>query len=187
MILALGITFVIKSGLGAGAWDALHVGLSETFGPTVGTFVVIVGLILIVTNALILWHKPQILPIITIFILGAFIDFWNLWVFGPFMPEPLFYRAIVFAGGMLGMAVGIAIYLQAQFALIPIDGFMLAIKARFNVSLRMGKTIAEMVALILAFIFSGPIGVGTFIITFFIGFFIQFFHQRIQGLLRPLL
>ncbi|MFP3338738.1 hypothetical protein R0J91_12205, partial [Micrococcus sp. SIMBA_131] len=53
-VLTAGITLTIKSDIGAGAWDALNVGLSETIGFTVGSWVIIVGMILIIVNAILM-------------------------------------------------------------------------------------------------------------------------------------
>lgn len=51
LILTMGVALIIRSNLGASAWDALAVGESQMFHLTVGTFVFINGVILIFINA----------------------------------------------------------------------------------------------------------------------------------------
>ncbi|MCF6410839.1 YczE/YyaS/YitT family protein [Pseudalkalibacillus salsuginis] len=188
ILISLGVSFTIKAGLGTGAWDALNVGLAETVGLTVGSWVFIVGIILIILNAFLLRSRPDLLAVITIFLAGLFIDSWLLLVLDQFTVSGLLHQIILFVVGMLILAFGIAVYLQANFPLIPIDKLMLAIQERLGVSMGMAKTIGELSALVIAFLFSGPIGLGTLIVTFTIGPLVQLiaprvhkFQQRLQS------
>ncbi|MDQ0484108.1 YczE/YyaS/YitT family protein [Guptibacillus hwajinpoensis] len=179
-ILTAGVTFTIKSDIGAGAWDALNVGLSDTFGLTVGSWVIIVGIILIIINAFLMKAWPDFLALITIVVTGAFIDFWLITVFKNWQIQDVFMAYAVFVAGVILIALGIAIYLQAKFAVIPIDGLMLAIHSKTGLSIRTSKTVGELLALLAALLFSGPIGVGTIIITFGIGPLVQFFYPTFE-------
>lgn len=187
-ILSLGISFTIISRLGAGAWDALNVGLSNltriTVGEwvifTVGHWVILIGVILIFINALLLKKRPEFISIVTVVIIGYFIDFWLLVVFPDFNIETMLMRIVILLSGVLLMGFGIATYLQGKFAIIPIDRFMLAIQTRLKVSLGVAKTIAEITALIFAFLIGGPIGIGTIIVTLSIGPMIEIFYPYLE-------
>jgi uncharacterized protein len=183
-ILSIGISFTIFSRLGAGAWDALSVGLSNLTGFTVGTWVILIGVILIFVNAIILKKRPVLISIVTVLILGYFIDFWLLVVFPNFFIETIVMRFGILLCGVLLMGFGIATYLQAKFAIIPIDGFMMAIQLRLKVSLGVAKTIAEVTALVLAFIVGGPIGLGTILVTVSIGPMIQLFFPHLERIVH---
>ncbi|WP_236035172.1 YczE/YyaS/YitT family protein [Alkalihalobacterium elongatum] len=180
LILAVGITFTIISNLGAGAWDALSVGLSTRFGLTVGTWVILIGVILIIVNALLSWSRPEIHSLITVIILGYFIDFWLLFVFQDIRLSELALQAGVLLLGVILMGIGISTYLQADFAIIPIDRFMLNLKRIFRLPLMGAKTVAEIVALVFALLVGGPIGVGTIVVTLSIGPLIQVFFKRVK-------
>jgi uncharacterized membrane protein YczE len=182
--ISFGVTLTIKADLGTGAWDALNVGLYKTIGFTVGTWVIIVGLVLIVINALLLKRFPEFLAIVTITITGFFIDFWLEFIFKHWSPSGLGLRFFLLLLGLMIISVGIAIYLQAKFPLIPIDQFMMALKEKLRITLMTAKTIGELLALILAFFFHGPIGIGTIVITILIGPFIQFFFPKFERLFR---
>ncbi|MDP4552262.1 membrane protein [Alkalihalobacillus macyae] len=179
-VLTAGVTLTIKSDIGAGAWDALNVGLSNTFGLTVGSWVIIVGIILIIINAFLMKAWPDFLALITIVVTGAFIDFWLITVFENWQIQDVFVAYAVFVAGVILIALGISIYLQAKFAVIPIDGLMLAIHSKTGLSIRTSKTVGELLALLAAVLFSGPIGVGTIIITFGIGPLVQFFYPTFE-------
>jgi uncharacterized membrane protein YczE len=180
LILSMGVTFTIQSDLGAGPWDALNVGLSSTFGLTVGSWVIIVGLILILLNAFLLGAKPDVFAVFTIVIVGGLIDFWMIYVFNMLHPSSLLFKLLVLIIGLIFLSLGIAIYLQAKYPLIPIDRFMLSIQYRLKVNLMVAKTIGELTALILALLFHGPIGIGTILIALSVGPLVQLFFPRIE-------
>lgn len=175
IILSFGATLTIKANMGAGAWDALNVGLSNLSGLTVGTFVIIVGIVMMLLNAWLLMTKPDYLALFTIFIIGFLIDFWMLVVLSDFDPSHFIGKLLTLVVGLLVIGVGVSMYLQPKFPINPLDNFMLGISKRFKVSLVVAKTIGEIIALILALVVKGPIGIGTIIVTVGIGPSIQLF------------
>lgn len=182
VILSMGISLTIKSDMGAGPWDALNVGLSNTIGLTVGNWVIIVGLILIVLNGFLLKVRPDFLAIITIALIGFIIDFWLIYVFKNLEPATIVGKVVILFLGLLSLSFGIATYLQSKYSLSPIDRFMLSIQYRLKVNLMVAKTLGELTALVLALIFKGPIGIGTIIIALTVGPFIQVFAPRLERL-----
>jgi uncharacterized protein len=186
-IVSFGISMTIKAGLGTGAWDALNVGLSKTVGLTPGSWVVLVGIIMIFINASLVKRRPDIAAIITLLITGLLIDFWLLRVFDHMEVSGYGQQFGVFLLGMTALSFGLAVYLQPKFPLIPIDNFMMALRERFNLNLMAAKTLGEVIALSAAFIFKGPIGIGTLIVTFAIGPLIQFFYPYCEKLYNKLL
>ncbi|TFE02196.1 YczE/YyaS/YitT family protein [Jeotgalibacillus salarius] len=175
LLLSFGISMMIVADLGVGPWDALYVGLSETIGFTVGTWVFILGIILILLNGYLMKKMPDFLAIITIFLIGVFMDFWLLVAFAGVDALTMPVRAMMLAAGVIIIAVGITFYLQANFARNPIDSLMMAIQVRTGKSLAFSKTVMEVTVLVIAFLFGGPIGLGTVIVAFGIGSLIQFF------------
>lgn len=184
--LSLGISVMILADLGAGAWDAMYVGLSELTGLTVGTWILLIGVLLILLNSVILKKMPEFLSVITILIIGSLIDFWLLIVFSSFSPEDFAFRIILFISAILFIALGISCYLQSNFARNPMDTLMMAIQYRTGKSLAFSKTIMEVTVLIIALLLGGPIGVGTLIVTFTIGPLIQLFIGPITRLRKHL-
>lgn len=183
-VLALGISLMIIADIGAGAWDALNVGLSESIGLTVGNWVIIVGICVMLLNAFLLKERPAYLSIGTIILIGFFIDFWLLVALAGLDFDSFAVKVLVFLGGLVAASLGIAIYLQAKFPLSPLDNLMLAISKRFKLRFGISKTIGEATGLVLALLFGGPIGIGTLIVTFGIGPIIQFFYPHCERLME---
>lgn len=73
-ILALGISFTIQSDLGTSPFDALLVGLSINVGLTVGSWEIIIALLLIGCNSFLNKQRPEVLGLLTAFITGTSID-----------------------------------------------------------------------------------------------------------------
>ncbi|RBW68155.1 YczE/YyaS/YitT family protein [Bacillus taeanensis] len=184
IILTFGISLTIKADLGAGAWDALNVGLAEKVGLTVGSWVVLVGIVLILLNAFLTKEKPDIFALITIIIAGACIDFWLLQVFESLALGSKGERLAALFIGIFVLAMGVSLYLQAKFAAIPVDGLMFALHKRFGWSLMTAKTVGEVAALLLALLFSGPVGIGTIIITAAIGPLVELFYPKISKMVK---
>jgi uncharacterized protein len=174
-IISLGASLTIKANMGAGAWDALNVGLSNITGLTVGSFVIIVGIILLFVNSWLLKSRPDYLAIFTFFIIGTLIDFWLLIVLADLEPTTLIWKLLILIIGLLIIGFGVAIYIQPKFPLNPIDNFMMGLSKRLGVSLPIAKTIGEVLALVLALLVKGPIGLGTIIVLVGIGPSIQLF------------
>jgi uncharacterized protein len=175
IIISLGASLTIKANMGTGAWDALNVGLSRITGLTIGSFVIIIGIILMFINALLMQKRPEYFALFTIFIIGSLIDFWMLVGLANFEPKVFTIKLITLLLGLLIIGCGVAIYLQPNFPLNPIDNFMMGVSQRLGVSLVVSKTIGELLALVLALLVKGPIGYGTIIVTIAIGPFIQLF------------
>lgn len=95
LILTLGIALTIQSNLGTSPFDALLVGLSQKIGLTVGSWEIILAIILIILNSLLKKQRPEVLGLGTAFITGIGIDLWLflLPITPEFMVQPidLFY------------------------------------------------------------------------------------------------
>ncbi|WP_226669974.1 YczE/YyaS/YitT family protein [Metabacillus litoralis] len=179
-LMGFGVSLTIKADLGAGAWDALNVGLSNAMGLTVGSWVIIIGILLIFVNAVIVKGKPKLFALITILLIGFSVDFWLMFVMNSVEIGSLVSRILALISGIIFIAVGVAMYLQTKFAANPIDQLMLSLHERFKMNFMVAKTLGEVSALVLAFMLQGPIGVGTIIITFLIGPFIQYLNGPVS-------
>ena len=180
--LSLGISLIILADLGAGAWDAMYVGLNEHFGLSVGTWIFIVGILLIFVNALLLKKRIDVSAVIPVLGVGFLIDFWLLVVFANFQMPMLAIQLAMLGGGVAVIAVGIACYLQSKIARNPMDTLMIAIQTITGKSMAVSKTMMELGVLVIAFLLGGPIGLGTIFVTLMIGPMIQFFYSPVTKL-----
>lgn len=128
LILTLGISLTIQSKLGTSPFDALLVGLSKNVGLTVGSWEIILALLLIGSNSLLARQRPEILGLVTALITGIGIDMWLFLLHDIVSPDLWFSQAVCFTIGLVVVGLGTATYLQTNFAPIPVDRLTLIIK-----------------------------------------------------------
>ena len=175
LILTLGISFTIQSDLGTSPFDALLVGLSINVGLTVGSWEIIIAMILIGCNSLLKRQRPEMLGLATAFITGIGIDMWLFLLHNLITPEEWYSKVIYFGIGLVVLGLGTAIYLQTNFAPIPVDRLTLIIQELTRTNIFLSRTFIYLVFLILSFIFHGPIGIGTILSVCFGGLILNYF------------
>ncbi|MGX9291839.1 YczE/YyaS/YitT family protein [Bacillus sp. A015] len=184
-VLSFGVVCMIKSNTGIAPWDALNVALSKLIGLTIGTWVFIVGGILILINSLIKMRFPNVAGFIPIFIIGVFVDILNLKLLSFLESNNVMIQWGLFLIGLCLLAMGIAIYLRASFPSIPNDELMLAITERTGWGINITKTIGEAVAFVLSMILQGPIGIGTVIVLLCLGILVGLFDKLLFKIGMP--
>ncbi|WP_285768688.1 YitT family protein [Peribacillus sp. SI8-4] len=161
MILTLGCSLTILSDLGTSPFDALLVGLSMQVGLTVGSWEFIIAAIMIIFNASLNKQRPEVWGLLTAFITGLGIDLWLFLLQTVIQPEHMFPKLICVSMGLTVLGLGTAIYLHANFAPIPVDRLMLIIQDLTGMNILFSKTLIYLFFLGMAFMFNGPIGIGT--------------------------
>jgi len=174
-ILTLGISFTIQSDLGTSPFDALLVGLSENVGLTVGSWEVIIALLLIGCNSLLKRQRPEVLGLLTSFITGIGIDMWLFLLHNLITPESWRSKVVCFGIGLVVIGFGTAIYLHTNFAPIPIDRLTLIIQELTKKNILFSRTFIYLVFFIMAIIFNGPIGIGTLLTVCLGGLILHYF------------
>ncbi|SFL54170.1 hypothetical protein SAMN04487943_102137 [Gracilibacillus orientalis] len=187
-VLTLGITLTIQSQLGTSPFDALLVGLYRTFGLTIGSWEIIVGAAMVLLNAVALKVKPEFLAILTSLITGIGIDTWLLLLGEWLIPDHLIEQVILVLLGILFSGIGIAIYLESNFAPNPIDRSMVILTDKTNWSFSKSRAILSIVLVIIAFFFNGAIGIGTLLNALITGIIIQWIRPYVLVILykRPI-
>ena len=175
IILTLGIALTIQSTLGTSPFDALLVGLNRTFGLTIGSWEIVVGGTMILCNALIERKKPEYYAFITALVTGIGIDAWLFILQNWVVPQAWLSQTICLLLGILLTSIGIATYLQSQFAPNPMDRSMLVLSKLMGWSVSRARVWINITLVIIAFLFGGSIGIGTLINALFSGMLIGFF------------
>ncbi|WUU98866.1 YitT family protein [Actinoallomurus sp. NBC_01490] len=172
----VGIGALIQAGLGLGAWDVLHQGLSDHTGLSFGVVV-----ILVTVAALIPWwplrERPGVGTILNVFIAGIVID----WVLDWTSPaHALWLRISLMIAGVAIFALGQGMYLAPRLGAGAREGLMTGINRKFGISIRLSRFLIEASVLVLGIILGGSIGLGTVVFTVAIGPSVQL-AMRICG------
>ncbi|MCY7806027.1 YitT family protein [Bacillus spizizenii] len=180
LVLSLGISLTIQSGLGTSPFDALLVGLSEEVGLTVGSWEVLISVILLICNSILTRKKPMLLGLITAFITGIGIDLWLFIVKSTIYLNTWFSKLTCFGIGLILIGLGTAIYLHTKFASTPIDHLTLIIRDLSKRTILFSRTLVYALFLVLAIICKGHIGIGTLLTVCLGGMILHFFMPFVE-------
>lgn len=179
LLLTLGLSLTIQSNLGTSPFDAVLVGLARNVGLTVGSWEIILAVLMIGTNSILIRKKPEVLGVVTAIVAGIGIDFWLFLLGNSITPELWPGKAICFSVGLIVIGIGTAIYLHTNFAPIPVDRLTLILKELTRTNLFFSRTLVYLLFLILAIIVNGPVGIGTVLTVCFGGLLLNFFMPPI--------
>ncbi len=165
----VGITFFVKSKLGVPPWDVFHTGVSQHTGLGLGTVLIIVAFFV-----LILWIplrlRPGIGTILNALEIGLVENFAQEHIATP---HNLAVRIAFLCAGMISIAAGSGFYIGAELGSGPRDGLMLGLNKRFGISVRLARTVVEVIVMIIGIFLGGKIGLGTFVFALGIGPLVQ--------------
>jgi uncharacterized membrane protein YczE len=158
-------SLLVIGGHGLVPWDVLHQGLQRQTGIAIGTWSIIVGLVV-----LLLWvplrEQPGIGTVSNAIVIGGVIDL-TLWLV-PHAHGTLLRWGCVLVGVVVnGVATGM--YIGAGLGPGPRDGLMTGFARRSGRSLRLVRTALEVTVLVLGWALGGTVGIGTLIYMLAIG------------------
>ncbi len=161
-VLALGAGTVITANLGAATWDVLHIGLSKITGLSVGRWVQIVGILMVLMTALLEKRRLAIGSVLNIVIVGFFLNLILDSGMIPSFTEKL-PRIIMLVIGIILMGTGSGMYVSSRIGAGPRDGMTLYISKKFSISVGFSRTLLELAALTCGWLVGGPVALGTFV------------------------
>ncbi len=183
IILTFGARLILFSGLGVGGLDAIAIGLSKWSGNSIGMWIILLGILLIVIGSYIR-RQFSILPLITSLLIGWFYNLWGTILFEQMVPPTEnAYIGWTFLWGILIAPIGAAMYILSEISMGPVDYLMIAIKEHFHKSIQIGRTFVEIVFVIIGYLVGGPIGVGTICIMLLWGPILQVYYTGLSKVL----
>lgn len=181
IIMGLGIAMVIKGeDIGVNAWDVLHIALYKTIGLSIGSWVIITGLVILAFTSLMYRSFPKIGTWLNMLLIGAFIDFFY-WLLPD--AESFAFQLIYFIVGIFVLSFGTGMYISPNLGSGPRDGLMIWIVEKLGGSIKVARISIELVVAVIGWMLGGPLGVGTIIIAIVSGYIVQFSLPYCQKLL----
>ena len=157
-------SLLVLADLGLDPWDVFHQGLSRTFGLAIGTWAILVGVVV-----LLLWiplhQKPGIGTVSNVVLVGLTM---NVVLGHVHPPHALAVRIPMLVVGVFLNGVATGAYIGAGFGPGPRDGLMTGLAARGH-SIRVVRTGIEVTVLATGWALGGTVGVGTVLYAVSIG------------------
>lgn len=168
LIMSFGIVLTIKANVGCAPWDVLHIGLYRNFGLTIGTWSIIVGLVVLTISALLLKQLPRIGAFLNMIFVGIFID---LYMMIPYLqvPNTLIGKFVMLLVGIVITGYGMGIYISANIGAGPRDSLMLALTELTGWKVQYIRIAMEALVLFAGWMLGGPVSIGTLIFCIMIG------------------
>jgi uncharacterized membrane protein YczE len=157
-------SLILLSTLGNDPWDVLHQGLARQTGIGTGTWVCLVGAIVLV-GWIPLRQRPGLGTISNVIVIGVAVEL-MLATFHP--AHGLALRVTLLLAGVTLNGVATGLYIGARFGPGPRDGLMTGLAAR-GLSLRAVRTGIELTVLALGALLGGTVGIGTVVYALSIG------------------
>jgi uncharacterized membrane protein YczE len=167
-------SMLVLARLGLDPWDVLHQGLARTIGLQIGTWAVIVS-VLVLLAWIPIRQRPGIGTICNAVVVGLVMDA----VLGAVHPpHALAARWALMVAGVIGNGIATGFYIGAGLGPGPRDGLSVGIAGRGH-SMRVVRTMVEGTVLVTGFALGGTVGVGTVAYALCIG---PITHQTIPAL-----
>ena len=161
----IAIALMVRAGIGVAPWDVLTLGIEKQTGLEFGLITFIVSLFV-----MLLWipirQKPGIGTVMNVLLVGPFAQV-GLWVIPPI--DGLVWEILVFASGLLILAIATGLYIGARFGPGPRDGLMTGIHNRWGWKIWIVRTSIEVVVLSIGWLLGGNVGFGTLAFALLIG------------------
>jgi uncharacterized membrane protein YczE len=161
----IGISLMVRAGVGIAPWDVLTQGLSKQSGLSFGLLTNLIGL-----AVLLLWipirQKPGLGTVLNVLLIGPSAQL-GLWLFPQF--EGLWQQIPAFAAGLAVLAVATGMYIGAKFGPGPRDGLMTGLHRRTGWPIAAVRTGIEASVLVAGWLMGGDAGWGTLAFALAIG------------------
>jgi uncharacterized membrane protein YczE len=183
--LSFGITLMVRADVGLGPWDVLHQGVSLLSGLAFGTVSIVVGL-----GIMLFWlplrERPGPGTVLNIIFVGVLINVFMGYI--PVFSDELVPGLLHFPAQVAQMALGVvtagtgsALYLNAGLGAGPRDGVMMGLVRHTGLSIRLIRTLMEVLVLTIGWLIGGTVGIGTLMFAFGFGPVIQTVLRVLQG------
>jgi uncharacterized membrane protein YczE len=161
----IAIALMVRAGIGVSPWDVLAQGVSYKTGIPFGLVTNLVGL-LVLAFWIPLRQRPGLGTVLNVLLVGPSAQF-GLWI----IPQQtvLWAQVLVFAAGLLLLAVATGLYIGPKLGPGPRDGLMTGLHARTGRPIWAVRTAIEVTVLIIGWFLGGDVGVGTLAFALLVG------------------
>ncbi len=166
--MSFGIVLTIKANMGSAPWDVLHIGLYRQFGLTIGTWSIIVGIVVLTVSSLLAKKWPKIGAFLNMLLVGIFIDMYML-IPSLQTPHTFFGKLSMLLVGIIITGYGMGFYISADMGAGPRDSLMLALMEKTGWKVQHIRIVMEVFVLLIGWMLGGPVSLGTLIFSVTIG------------------
>lgn len=168
LILTLGVALSSNAGLGTGSLDSINFALASRTQLNLSIVIVLMAFVAIFISAVIRRGKLSFKTLMTAIFMGVFTESW-VKIIDVINVDTIAQQIIVFALAIFCVSLGIAIYLRPKFPANPNDDIIVALNEVLGLKMGTAKLFIDIIAIVIALLLKGPVGIGTVLMTVLIG------------------
>lgn len=168
LILTLGVALSSKAGLGTGSLDSINFALASRTQLNLSIVIVLMAFVAIFISAVIRRGKLSFKTLMTAIFMGVSTESW-VKIIEIITVDTIAQQIIVFALAIFCVSLGIAIYLRPKFPANPNDDIIVALNEVLGLKMGTAKLFIDIIAIVIALLLKGPVGIGTVLMTVLIG------------------
>lgn len=152
-LVALGVVTLLKTQVGAGAWDTVTYSLSALTGLTLGISSFLIQIIIVFIITIYRKQLKYLLITVSILLIAVFIDFWDLVVYQDYLFEPLMIQLLVFVIAVFILTFGLSLIILTHYPAAIFDELMMMIMTIFKTEkIFYSRLFVELFAIVLALV-----------------------------------
>lgn len=168
LILTLGVALSSKAGLGTGSLDSINFALASRTQLNLSIVIVLMAFVAIFISAVIRRGKLSFKTLMTAIFMGVFTESW-VKIIDVINVDTIAQQIIIFSLAIFCVSLGIAIYLRPKFPANPNDDMIVALNEVLGLKMGTAKLFIDIIAIVIALLLKGPVGIGTVLMTVLIG------------------
>ncbi|EXJ24085.1 hypothetical protein ADIAL_0465 [Alkalibacterium sp. AK22] len=193
VLVALGISLMLKAAVGVGAFDAMTQSVSRLSGIRIGTVAMLFNLIFVAGQLVILREKfglGQLLQIPLVILIGMLVNFFYYNLLAPYAFQSYLLSLFIFLVATIVASFSVSVVTVLNLVTFPIESFCMAlskkITLKFSAIRQLFDVLCISISLILTFLFGMDPSVreGTVIGMLLFGPLMGFFISRIHPLVE---
>ena len=161
----IAIALMVRAGIGVAPWDVLTQGIVHQTGIPFGLVTNLTGVVV-----LLFWiplrQMPGVGTVLNVLLIGPSAQLGLTFV--PQQTVP-WVQALMFAGGLILLAIATGLYIGARLGPGPRDGLMTGLHARTGWKIWVVRTLIEVTVLTIGWLLGGQVGIGTLAFALLVG------------------
>lgn len=182
LIIALGAAILNVGQVGVDTYTASNIAIGSLFGLSLGTYQFILNLIFLFFIFTFGRKYIGLGTLITMVSIGFLIDYFTKLISNIIFFDLTFpFKVLFLILGTIFFTFGVAFYISADLGVAPYDAITLVITDYSHIQYKYIRMAQDIIFMISALIFGGPVGIGTVINAFFNGPLIDFWYKKISN------
>lgn len=181
LLMGFGVSVFSLSDLGVDPFTAMNMAVSAKLGLSFGFYQMLVNSVLL---CLVLFCSKKLVNLGTLFNMvgvGYVCEFFT-GLYARFVPTPSFLpvKILLMLSGVLLLSLAASMYFTAALGVSPYDAMGFVLEEKTPIQYKWCRVLTDIVCTVVAFLFAGPVGIGTVVTAFCMGPIVSFFNKAVS-------